>query len=273
MITLVLSLMITYAIAQVLISANQSSVTSDGMSQAQETGRFVMANLAGNIREAGLNSTIDLSKKTPAFISCATNPGLNPTECIQDAGGGEDQITITGPGIHGDRLAVAWYPPAGREFDCTGSSTYFPSGGGGAENYAEDEIIINTFWVEFDAVSGLNSLFCQGHFFNGAVVIGSSTQQAIASGVEAMHVLFGQAEEELPVTGEKNVARYTNSANIFNWNQVYSVRISFLTRSLTDVTNSVALRQYVLLDAEPYSLTDALSRQVFTTTFTINNPN
>jgi type IV pilus assembly protein PilW len=61
MVTLVLSLMITYAIAQVLISSNRTSVASDGMSQSQETGRFVMSYLASHIRGAGLNSTSNKS--------------------------------------------------------------------------------------------------------------------------------------------------------------------------------------------------------------------
>ena len=50
MITLVLSLLITYGIAQVLISSNQSSSSSDGVSQAQETARFVMSFLGKQIR-------------------------------------------------------------------------------------------------------------------------------------------------------------------------------------------------------------------------------
>ena len=95
MITLVLSLMITYAIAQVLISSNRSSVTSDGMSQSQETGRFVMSYLAGHIRESGLDSLINDGNSTGAFISCTDFPDLIPRNaCIEENGGGENQNSI-----------------------------------------------------------------------------------------------------------------------------------------------------------------------------------
>ncbi len=50
-----------------------------------------------------------------------------------------------------------------------------------------------------------------------------------------------------------------------------SIKVSILTRSLTQVTNSVALRRYVLLDAQPYTITDAVNRQVFNSSFVINN--
>ena len=59
MITLVLSLLITYGIAQVLISSNQNSTSSDGVSQAQEPARFVMSFVGRQIRATGINSMSD----------------------------------------------------------------------------------------------------------------------------------------------------------------------------------------------------------------------
>lgn len=284
MITLVLSLMITYAIAQVLMTSNRTSVTSDGMSQSQETGRFVMSYLGNYIREAGLDSTTDTSRSTGAFISCTDFPDLiDDNACIEENGGGENQTTITTPGIHGDRLAIARVAPPGKLIDCTGSTGYRKKGASPSDPitpYAVDDFIINTFWVEFNKDKKLSNLMCQGFLLNGSDVDGSSAAQAIANGVEAMQVLYGEAIDSLPSTKFRNVSRYVPAAtnplaptasNVQNWDQVYAAKISILTRSITDVGNSNSLRRYVLADATPYNMRDAISRQVFTTTFVINN--
>jgi type IV pilus assembly protein PilW len=288
MITLVLSLMITYAIAQVLISSNRTSVTSDGMSQSQETGRFVMSYLANHIRGAGLNSTSNKSNTSAAFVSCPADPTTSNlaenNACIEENGGGEDQDSITNAGIHGDRLALSRIAPDDNLVDCTGSSGHRPIDDNGTTPltpYVIDDRILNTFWVEFDENTNLSNLMCQGFLFNGVDVIGSSPAQAIANGVEALHLLYGEALTALPPSGERNINRYVPAAvdpsapvvarEVQDWDRVYAVKASVLTRSLTSFTNNSTLRRYILANAAPYDMTDSVSRQVFTSTFVINN--
>ena len=288
MITLVLSLMITYAIAQVLISSNRTSVTSDGMSQSQETGRFVMSYLANHIRGAGLNSTSNKSNTSAAFVSCpadtTTSNLAENNACIEENGGGEDQDSITNAGIHGDRLALSRIAPDDNLVDCTGSKGHRPIDDNGTTPltpYVIDDRILNTFWDEFDENSNLSNLMCQGFLFNGVDVIGSSPAQAIANGVEALHLLYGEALTALPPSGERNINRYVPAAvdpaapvvarEVQDWDRVYAVKASVLTRSLTSFTNSSTLRRYILANAAPYDMTDSVSRQVFTSTFVINN--
>ncbi len=289
MITLVLSLMITYAIAQVLISSNRTSVTSDGMSQSQETGRFVMSYLAKQIRHAGLDHIDDQSVKTGAFISCKDFPDLaDDNACMAENAGGETELTIVTPAdpdrIHGDRLAIAWIPPADSLADCTGNTGYWETGKDPTIDpmipYADKDTIINTFWVKYDLTSQMNSLFCQGFLLDGSDVLGASTAQAIANGVEAMQLLYGEASADLPLSGNRNISHYVpapadpnapTATDVSNWDRVYAVKVSIMTRSITDVTNSNALRSYVLANAAPYTMTDAVSRQVFTTTFALSN--
>lgn len=275
MITLVLSLMITYAIAQVLMSSNRSSVTSDGMSQTQETGRFVMSFLANNIRQAGLDSIDDDNSTTAAIIGCE-NPAMVALRDYETPGNHQCSFESNlggNPAVNfGDRLAVAWIPPvpaggAALIRDCTG-----------AGGYVADDIILNVFWVAFDAASGMNSLFCRGHAFDGTNIIWSNAASAIANGVDSLQVLYGEAIQPLPVSNNRNVGRYTHGGaaaggGVNDWERIYSVKISILTRSLTAVTNSLALRRYVLLDAQPYEISDEVNRQVFNTTFAINNYN
>lgn len=280
MITLLLSLTITYGISQVLISSNKSALSADGMSQSQETGRFVISFLAKHIREAGRNTIKDNLPEgedtiitTPAFISCSKFDELEVNECISEGVGGKDQDSIkaiTDP-PHGDRLAVSVVTTTDRLKDCTGSTVYTANGASVTTPYKINDIIINKFWVEFDNTSQMNSLFCQGHLFNGKKVLGSSPQQAIANGVEAIHFLYGEATAPLPATKSRNVSKYVAADDVEEWDQVYAVRVSIMTRSITNATNKNTPRKYVLLDAEPYEMTDTINRQVFTTTFTINN--
>jgi type IV pilus assembly protein PilW len=296
MVTLLLSLMITYAIAQVFISANRTSTTSDGMSQSQETGRFVMSYLAQQVRQAGLDSINNKSATIPAFMNCTDFPNLDNdvnnredniciTEGFGTGAGGETEASIAAPNVtHGDRLSIAWIPPAGNLTDCSGSTGHRPIDAPVSTpltDYAVDDIILNSFWVEFDNASGMNSLMCQGFLFNGIDVIGSSTAQAIANGVEAMQILYGQGTTVRNSAGERNINQYVpapidptvivDAREVRDWSRVYSVKITIMTRSLTEATNSDTLRTYVMADAAPYLMTDTVSRQVFTTTFTINN--
>lgn len=281
MITLVLSLLITYAIAQVLISSNRTSVASDGISQSQETGRFATSFMANHIRQAGLDSIDNKNRTAPTFISCRDFPALvDDGACISNSSVGENQTEIIRPDmIHGDRIAISWIPPVPNDAagvpdenlirDCTGTG-----------GYLQDQTIINTFWVAFDTASGMNSLFCQSFTFDGNDVTRPIPAQAIANGVETMQILYGESTVDLPDNKNRNISRYVPAAiiptaplagDVSDWSKVYSVKISILTRSITDVTNSNTLRRYVLADASPYLMTDSVSRQVFTTTFVINN--
>jgi len=264
MITLVIALLLTYGIAQLLISSNQSSSTSDGVSQAQETGRFVMSYLANQVRQAGLDSLNNDTITTQAVIGCDI-PALNAIgACPLESNAGDTEATIDAPApaISGDRFAVAWVPPAGETDDCTGNPL---------PGFTPDDIIVNVFWVSFDATANSNSLFCRGHRFDGINVLDSGDALAIANGVEAMHVLYGEATSALPANGERNANRYVNANQVLDWERVYAIKVAVMTRSLSDVTNIIASRRYTLLDSGLYNFTDAVNRQVFSTTFSVSN--
>lgn len=296
MITLVLSLMITYAIAQVLISSNRTSVASDGTSQSQETGRFVMSYLAGHIRQAGLDSINNPTIFTPAFIDCTTFNALTAAAilgCIEEretnntASVADTELTINSAGTHGDRLAIAWVPPVPLDAAGNPDPTLFATevrDCTGRNGYSEDDVILNVFWVEPDANNpsplpnppdpdnpAMNNLVCQAYTFNGGIATNQSAVNAIANGVEAMHVIYGEARTPLANSSDRNVNQYVNADDVTDWNNVFAARVSIMTRSLISTTNEVFTRNFILLDSQPYVMTDAVSRQVFTTTFVINN--
>lgn len=264
MITLVLSLMVTYGIAQVLISSNQSSSSSDGVSQAQETARFVMSYLGNHIRESGLDSTTEDGINTQAVIGCdiAALQAIGACPVESNAGATEATITVAAGALSGDRFAVAWIPPPGVTTDCTGTNI---------AGFVEDTTIVNVFWVSFDPAANSNSLFCQGHLFDGNNVIATGVAQAIANGVDALHVLYGEATAALPTDSERNVSHYVNADQVIDWERVFAIKIAIMTRSIGDITNEVSRKQYAMLDAGLYNLNNAVNYQIFTSTFAISN--
>ena len=281
MITLVLSLLITYGIAQVLISSNQNSTSSDGVSQAQETARFVMAFVGKQIRGTGINSMSaqDVTSRTAMGCDVASLNANNACSFNNDAGATEANITVGLGALSGDRLALSWIPPSvdlsyppfspgdpPRVFpsittDCTGAS--FPG-------FVADTMVINTFWVSFDPLTQTNSLFCQGRRFDNitqTIILPAGAAQVIANGVEAIHFLYGEATN----AASDDVTRYVNANEVNDWNRVFAIKVSVMTRSLGDITNSVSTKQYVMLDSDIYTFTDAINRQVFSSTFSIPN--
>ena len=281
MITLVLSLLITYGIAQVLISSNQNSSSSDGASQAQETARFVMNFIGRQIRSTGINSMSDreLTSRTAMGCDVADLNANNACSFNNDAGATEANITV-GPGVlSGDRLALSWIPPS---VDLTypprspvDPSPVFPSittdcTGAVLPGFTPNTMIINTFWVSFDQDSGTNSLFCQGRQFDNVtqtIIPPAGAAQVIANGVEAIQFLYGEATN----AASDDVTRYVNANEVNDWNRVFAIKVSVMTRSLGDITNSVSTKQYVMLDSDIYTFTDAINRQVFSSTFFIPN--
>lgn len=286
MISLVLSLLVTYGIAQVLITSNQSSSSSDGVSQAQETARFVMSFFARQVRIAGTNSINDNEITTVAVVDCSGGNLLARQACSMESNAGATEANITAAAgvTSGDRFAIVSIPPAidfqyptqpgsaalppfnRNNVDCTGAT---PTG------FTNNSRILNVFWVEVDPATNTNSLFCQGYLFNGTNVdptptSGTAGRQVIANGVEAMHVLYGEADT--PSTdGTRNVSRYVTANQVADWDNVYAIKIAVMTRSISDITNIVTTKQYVMLDSGLYSFNDAVNRQVFSSTFSINN--
>ncbi len=281
MITVVLSLLVTYGIAQVFISSNQNSSSSDGVSQAQETARFTMAFLGRRIRNTGINSIVDRTITSRSAMGCDV-VDLNANNACSfntDAGATEATITVAPGVLSGDRLALSWIPPSRDEtypeFSPGDPTPTFPSittdcTGATIAGFVPETMIINTFWVSFDPDSGTNSLFCRGHLFDTATqtVIQLGAAQAIANGVEAIQFLYGEATN----AASNDVTGYVNANEVNDWNRVFAIKVAVMTRSLGDITNSVNTKQYVMLDSDIYTFTDAVNRQVFSSTFFIRNP-
>jgi type IV pilus assembly protein PilW len=273
MITVLLSLMITFGISKILITSNQSASASDGLSQAQETGRFVMSFLASHIREAGLDQTTGIDPITTVpFIDCDTYPALEnygggsgDDACSNHTTGGATAAVFNG----GDHLAVAAVADQNTILDCTGVG-----------GYAEGDVILNVFWVQpptlVDPANPLSvgtpgSLWCQGFTFNNSTINALNAAQSIANGIDAMHILYGEALTNLSGDDElRNVTQYVTADDVTRWDRVYSVRIAILSSAVAGSGDN-DISQYQLLDSDLYTINDNITRQIFSTTFVIKN--
>jgi len=264
MIVLVLSLLITYSIAQVLISSNQSSVTSDGVSQAQETGRFTVSFMSNFLRIAGKDSEGNNA------TAPTSNPFIAACNDVSASFSDEGVCSSESRAGTGDRIAVSSVRtavPGEAILDCTNATGHSDP----IVPYVTDDTIVDVFWVDFDAVSGMNSLYCQGFKVENDNVVGWSDAQVVASGVEAIHALYGEASQPLALGNRPNVSMYVPADQVDDWSRVYAIKIAILTRSLSDGTNEITDRSYILLDSAGYTYNDTVHRQLYSTTYFIPN--
>lgn len=261
MIAGVLGLVISYFVMNIMISSNRVAASSDGIAQAQESGRFIMSWLREEVRRAGYAPVLSTATSVIPFVAnteCTTTslPPADGADCSFDSNSSND------------RIAIRWtYNPDSAvdrdQQDCTGTSISF----------TEDTNLIDVYWVETDTGTGGDSyddvLRCVTYNDDTGVII-SPQAQTIASGILGMQVLYGETVSPLS-TGETNVTRYINGSNVTNWSNIQAVRLSILTRSFSTTTADNATRSYILLDADAYTFTDRDSYYIQTTTIALHN--
>lgn len=253
MIAMVLSLVIVYAVMQILIGSNQTASLADTLTQSQETGRFSISYLNRSALRAGYDP--EGGGLQPFADLCTAD---NPTGGNGMCTGINDNATGTDTG---DRLAIVRTAEAGTAQSCWGSALAL----------AQDTTIADVFWVEVND-QGLSSLMCRTYTFADGLPLVDA--QPLAAGVVAMHILYGQSTADT-ATGQRNVTSYISADAINNttginyardWDRIYAVRIALLTQAFDQTSGLTGARNYVLFDAAPYQFDDRFARQVFTTT-------
>lgn len=250
MIASFLGVLLTMAIINIFTVTNRTASQSDGLSQAQETGRFVASFLSDAISVAGYSGDNTTDPIDPHAELCA-DPNA------------PDACTINNNNGVGDRITTIRKITEGNDLDCAGSS--FNLGVG------VDDMVVDAYWVEADG-NNSGDLYCLTYDFDTKTPYDNRTKQPIASGVIAIHALYGLSTSYTD-TGNRNVSRYVAADEIpaTDWKRVFSVKIAALVQSFEDSAISEKERKFILLDAEPYVLEDKFSREVFTTTVTRAN--
>lgn len=250
MIASFLGVLLTMAIINIFTITNRTASQSDGLSQAQETGRFVASFMSDAISVAGYSGDNTTNPIDPHAPLCADQN--NPSACTINRNDGV-----------GDRITVIRKISEGNDLDCAGSS--FNLGAG------VDDEVVDAYWVEGNGTD-TGDLFCLTYNKQTNTPYGNRTKQPIASGVIAIHALYGHSKSYTQ-TGNRNVTQYISADDVpaAEWARVFSVKIAALVQSFEDSAIVERERKFILLDADPYKLQDKFSREVFTTTITRAN--
>lgn len=160
-----------------------------------------------------------------------------------------DANTLNGAGTNSDQFAVLLNP--NDDQDCQGQ----PVGG--------NDLIANVYFINVQ--NQISSLYCRS--LNAVTNAWYSAAQPLVDGVENMQVLYGLADE----ADNYRITKYVPENDVPNWGRVGTLKISLLINNGQVNGNSDNLtRQFVLLD-QALTFTDRHSRQVFSTTITLNS--
>lgn len=252
MIAAALSLVISYFIMNIMITSSRTSATSEGINQAQETGRLVMAWLNDEISIAGYKSDYKSTVIMPTVAErCSSNilpPNAN-AHCTFDTNSNDNG---------GDRLAIIRKTggdnPSPKDLQtCNGETlpTSIKDSG---------EAVVDVYWVSPNTGNTDTSddfqFRCVTYTENGAPI---GTSQTIANGVISMQLLLGIDDGN----GTGQMRQFVSADRVNDWNAVSAVRIALLTREFTENnTLSRAPRSYGLLDSTAKTFDDTIARYV-----------
>lgn len=264
MIAMALGMLVVYFIINIMVSSSRSAQQSEGLSQAQENGRFILSWLHNNVRKAGYIPGVILERSQPFADRCSAGSPVPPAaggDCSFESNTDSDRLAVRRAFIEDSPDSPSNYS------DCTGVDL--------RGSVADGEMLTDVYWVERnidpDAAGDAydDVLRCVTYDSTGNTV---SPAQTIASGIESLQVLYG-SRPELNNQNRTNVNRYTaiNEIVPLDWTNVRSVRIAVLTRSFSDTTLTRARRSYIVLDSDPLTFNDSVARHIQSTTVYLPN--
>jgi len=265
MIAGIIGAFILTGLINLFITVNRTIILSDAMGRNQDSGRFAMEYMTEYVRQAGYSE--DETNNIPPVFITLNNGSIDCTDEAQAVACAENNPDD--PDILGDRLSVP-YSVGGDADDetraCTGTRVGGPANG--PQNLA------SVFWVSGEADT-IRELRCRT--FNRDTNLWLDNPVSIINNVEKFEFQVGIANDP----DEKDTARYISIDTLednaaLTVENIRSIRIALLTTSqdtLDDnlVNTSVRERQYNVLDAPTYTITDGNLRNIFINTVELPN--
>lgn len=220
MVAMTIGLVLTVVVAQVFLGSKAAFNTTDSLSRLQENARYAITLLTREIRSGGYKS--DPRALSSTVYPVATTPALTGAE-----GGGSvpDSITL--------------------RFQGSGTG-----GGGGADGTVQDcignridygNMIVNTFFIQNDPGNNNEpTLYCN----TVTTPCVAATCFPLIPGVENMQILYG--EDTTPPPSDQAIDRWVTAANVSNWDNVLSARISLLLRTANAVNPDIDTKTYLM---------------------------
>lgn len=257
MVALSLGVVISLFLINIMANSNRTAINGEGSSEATENGRFIASWLTDRFRIAGYNSSGKGLEQGFASI-CTANilPPADKANCSFN--GNNDNI----PGS--DRVAII------RTLNPFAPDQIYSRACDGTDLSSSGEIeVTDIYWINstVNSSSGTTDdfddiLFCST--YNNATGKQITPSQAIANGIEALHVLY---LEDTRDNGNESAKTedglfYRAASDVSDWKKVVGIKFSILTRSFNDSTQAAGQRSYILLDAAPYTFSDQVVRNI-----------
>ncbi len=212
MIALTIGLFVVAGVGQIFLSTRAAYNNQERNANIQENGRFAMVFLQRSLRKAGFPKSAGLNAftDTPGNVLCPM--AVSSADCTNTSGGTCNNGTSLGDPNGSDRVAVCYQGAS----DCLGQAV--ASG-----------VIVDTFFVNNDAATGVNRLMCRGS--------GNAQAQPLVDGIESLQIQYGQDTDD-----DGYASLYVRANEVSDWDKVVAVRVGILasTRS-NDTAASAAL--------------------------------
>lgn len=261
MIAMLIGIFLLAGISSSYVNSKTSSVKRNQTSVLEDNGRIALETITDILEKTGY-TPINAAPMPQQFvnnvgdvisIACpgGSNNIVNPTIITSTSDGG---------GSDSDTLGVIYHGDAGHFTDCTGNT--LPSDCRLLPPPSINAIPVSArIYSSFSVDDSSSTLKCAGSR--------SESAEVIAEGVENIQFLYGIDTVD---DGQVKVDRYVNASQIAgSWNNVVSVQVAILVRSLEKVKVTAISKDYTLLDTVVTSPTDRYQREVFSTTVRLRN--
>ena len=252
LIAMIIGLFLLAGITTSYLSSKKSSLERDQYSILEDNGRLALEVLTKTLEHTGYATPNNVPLEEDKLITAAINSSIcsDGTQSVINPGIFSAVNFVTDDNDSGDRVGVVYRGDGNVFTDCSGG--VLPATCGSPEK------IYSAFYR--DATD--DTLKCAGSRDNDA--------QLIAEGIENIQILYGIDVDESP---NKDVERYVNASAVNGlWDNVISIQVAVLARSLKAVKDKAEQQKFTLLDYEHTTPTDRYQRAVFSTTISLRNP-
>ncbi len=255
LIAMIIGLFLLAGITSSYLTSKKTSISRDQYSLLQDNGRLALEVLTKTIEHTGYTSS------SGALLQ---NKFLNMAVSSDTCSDGSQNIVNTGifpadatvDNDAGDSVGVVYLGDSNVFTDCSGG--VLPASCQLSPGSSTDAAsIYSAFFVDAN-----DNLQCAGSR--------DGVLQLIAEGIENMQILYG-----VDVDGDasSDVERYVDANDVGTlWNNVVSVQVAILVRSLREVKDTAESETFTLLDTAVTSPNDRFQRAVFSTTISLRNP-
>lgn len=270
MIAMVVSLVLVAGVGTVYFSSKRNYQTRDELSQMNESGRAALEALRKNLEHAGYATPNKLPLGSYFFIE--SDPDFEAQEC----GGVKNNMkskfaTRDGDGDNSDFISVRFLGDDKLFMDAAGDPLLKDCRVGMAANM-NASLIYNAFYVDDDnKTRDSNNVFVPILYAVGSnLTVGSieNDSQPVVNGVENIQFQYGIDADG---NGTADEFKKADDVGAGNWEQVVSIKVALLVRSLGNVLEANSVRTYNLLDATVTTPADRYQRAVYTTTIQLRN--